>query len=282
MAVGYQASTCGWSWTNRGNPSAIAFSEGTCSNPSSGTKGLRFAPPYEAGMSPTGTWSFSWRSRAKKYAAAEKPFQPTRSMFAGVHGRQTPSFFSRSSWTGWRPPLTRGFGLYAAPISGRSDLGSYEKPCATLNKPDRGMIGGGDDLLAVGLHANSPLHVGLAGAEPHLTDQDVVESDVVPADGGQLVGTTRRQSGKPDLPFPIRSGDGRGVIARKADGDVLPRLGPAPDGQRHVALKDHVAAEDAGQPHVGHGRARPRLPAVPRPQGSVSSLSRRYSLALPL
>ena len=42
---------------------------------------------------------------AKKYAAQEKPFQPTSKMLVGVQGRQTSVYFSFSIWIGVSPPL---------------------------------------------------------------------------------------------------------------------------------------------------------------------------------
>ena len=37
-------------------------------------------------------------------------------------------------------------------------------------------------------------------------------------------------------------------------GDLLVRIGPAPDGHGHVALQDGVVGKHRRQPHVGHER----------------------------
>ena len=54
-----------------------------------------------------------------------------------------------------------------------------------------------------------------------------------------------------DRPFSVGRGRGGLGLAAQRHGHGFARIGPAPDGQRHVALQDHVVAEHAGQFHFG-------------------------------
>ena len=83
----------------------------------------------------------------------------------------------------------------------RGDLGAHEES-------DLAVGCGGDLFLGVFRHADSHFHVGLAGADPDVSDEDVVEFDAVEAFDGELVGAAG--FGWFDFGKPLTGGVGGG------------------------------------------------------------------------
>jgi hypothetical protein len=108
-------------------------------------------------------------------------------------------------------------------------------------------VGGGNRLLTSRAPPQAELNVGLAGADPHLVNKDVVQFDLVlDADGhavGLAIGRYGRQN---DLPVTLRVGLGgdHGIV--QPDRHVFTGIGPTPDRQRPLSLQYHVAAEHFG------------------------------------
>jgi len=113
---------------------------------------------------------------------------------------------------------------------------------------------------------DSELHVGLPGADPHVTEQHVGESLSLGTGDVDLVGTAGRNRPDLDGPLPIGIGDGgcgRDIGgATKGDGHHFTGYGPAPDRIRLIALEHHVIGEnrrDEREDGVRQGRARGSL-----------------------
>src|SRR5262245_16141085 len=106
-----------------------------------------------------------------------------------------------------------------------------------------------------------PLHVGLAGAEPDLADEDVLEDDLILARDGHrvrlAVGLHRLQR---HLPAPVVIGLGADLLAIQRHRDLLARIGPAPDRQLPVPLEHHVTVDYRWQLDVGTSRHRDAQP----------------------
>ena len=116
------------------------------------------------------------------------------------------------------------------------------------------MVRGRDLLLALLAHRQPHLHVRLARADPYLADEDVVQLDLVLAADGHVVGLAIGLHGRQHhLPIALGVGLGRGRRLVELDRDLFAGIGPAPDGQRPVALQHHVAAKHLGQLDVGLG-----------------------------
>src|SRR5262249_11898860 len=88
--------------------------------------------------------------------------------------------------------------------------------------------------------------------QPNLADQDVLQLDgVLALDGHPVrlaVGLDRPERHPPQAEL-VRLG--RLLLAVELHGDLLARVGPAPDGQRLVPLTAYVAADDRRQLHIG-------------------------------
>ena len=99
--------------------------------------------------------------------------------------------------------------------------------------------------LALRVHRarDGPLHVGLPAADPDVAHQDVPEVDRgFPADC-ERVGPARLEGADPSGPLAVLIRDRLGRLVGHADGDFLPGLGPSPDGDRDLALEDHMVSE---------------------------------------
>ncbi len=124
---------------------------------------------------------------------------------------------------------------------------------------DVGVVGGGDlfgGVLndgAVGEAGEGHLHVGLAGGEPEIADEDVVELDGVRAADDESEGAASGLRGKVDAPTADVVGGCGGGEAVEFYGDLFSGGGAAPDVDGHVALKDHVAGEEFGERDFGVG-----------------------------
>lgn len=116
------------------------------------------------------------------------------------------------------------------------------------------MGGGGLEEGVVG-EADGPLHVGLAGAEPDIADDDVAEGDGVGAVHDEVgrVGLDGHR-GEVDAPVAVAVGLGGEGLAAEGDGDLLAAAGGAPDRDDGLALEDGVVGEDGGELHLGAER----------------------------
>ncbi len=96
--------------------------------------------------------------------------------------------------------------------------------------------------------AENKLHVGLAGTDPIFHQkEDVVDGErILPetTSSAELAGVHRRE-----CDAPLAGGVGRGSLRLPGDGHCysFARIGPAPDGNLHVALENHVIAEKERQ-----------------------------------
>ena len=111
---------------------------------------------------------------------------------------------------------------------------------------------------------DGPLHVRLAGADPDLADEHVGEGDGVVALDGYRERAARFLGRQFDGPFAVVVGNARrGITGAQCDRDLLAHVGPAPHGNRLLALENHVVAEDvrhtdiggAGRRHAERGQA---------------------------
>ena len=93
---------------------------------------------------------------------------------------------------------------------------------------------------------NRPFHVRLAGAKPHLADENIGEDQFVgTADRQVLRFVIRGKRVECHPPFAPRIGGGHLLLPGKGHGHGLTRCSRPPDGQRHVALQHHIVAEKA-------------------------------------
>ena len=102
------------------------------------------------------------------------------------------------------------------------------------------------------------VHVGLAGSEPDLADQDVGERERRAWGGGSGGHDTERArfgAGghriESDAPAAAGIGRGRVGLAGEGDRDGFPGIGRSPDGNGHFALQHHVVGERAGEAYDG-------------------------------
>ncbi len=140
---------------------------------------------------------------------------------------------------------------------GRHGGGALQAEHANL-----GEVGGGDLLLGVGGLLDGPLHVGLAGADPDLANEDVLH-------GGDARGTADLEFGgddaggervELDLPAAVGIGGGLLLLGPHGDGDVLIWIGGAPDGNGLALLKDHVVGKDRRELDGGVGEGKRAAP----------------------
>lgn len=111
------------------------------------------------------------------------------------------------------------------------------------------MRGVWDVGLRVGLHLHFPLHVRLAGGEPHFADEHVLHAHVA-----RLQHLRLRIGGhgiELHHPLAARVGFGGLFLPGKLDHDLLTRRGLAPNRHRFVPLEHHVIGEDGGELHRG-------------------------------
>ena len=97
------------------------------------------------------------------------------------------------------------------------------------------------------------LHIGLPRADPHLTDQHVLQRNGLPVRNGNRIRSSRVGSFQLQHPFSVRSAtgsDGRSV-PRPGRRHLGPRFGPAPKRRLALPLQNHVAAENGSQPDFG-------------------------------
>jgi len=139
----------------------------------------------------------------------------------------------------------------------------------------RGLLLRDDDIVRHGPHLHRIMgiaaefaldvidHVGLAAAEPHLADDNVVDCfRGIPVTGDEKPAhRARGEDRQLTRPFPIgaRRGHetrpGRGpALGVEADRDRGARLGPAPDRDRLPGLEHGMVADDGRQANVGPGR----------------------------
>ena len=122
------------------------------------------------------------------------------------------------------------------------------------------VIGGGDLFVGVlndgtaGEAGERHLHVGLAGGEPEVAEEDVVELDGVGGADDESEGTAGGLGGEVDAPAAERVGCGGCGEAVEVDGDLFAGCGVAPDVDGHVALENHVAGEEFGEGDFSDGR----------------------------
>jgi len=104
--------------------------------------------------------------------------------------------------------------------------------------------------------ANRPGHVRLAGTEPHLPHEDILDLDRVGSLHGEGESLGNGQGIEPQFPLPIGSRRGRLCLSRDRDRDLLSRRRRPPDWDGNVALEDHVAGEHGRKYDLGWGDRR--------------------------
>ena len=97
---------------------------------------------------------------------------------------------------------------------------------------------------AVERTAQLEFHVGLAAAEPHIADQNIVKLDTLTASDFEGVWAAGRRRLNLYLPAVIGGGDSRCRAAANRHLDLVAWLGPTPDLVQLIALQYHVVAED--------------------------------------
>ncbi len=95
-----------------------------------------------------------------------------------------------------------------------------------MQQADLRAVGGGHRLLASRAPPQAELHVGLARADPHFADEDVVQLDLVFAADGYAVGLAIGLHGR-EHDFPVALGSGRGIV--ELNRNIFTGIGPAPD-----------------------------------------------------
>ncbi len=130
--------------------------------------------------------------------------------------------------------------------------------------PARGALADRGAPLCVGQdQVQGPLHVRLAGAEPDLSDQHVLDGEGLRSRRDLDPERTARRRGlelRSPLPVITRAGRHRlRVGPGPAEADLLAGVSPTPEGRRRLALEDHAVGEDCREPEVcgrGEGRGR--------------------------
>ena len=124
-------------------------------------------------------------------------------------------------------------------------------------------VGGGDlfvgvfDDGGVGEAAEGHLHVGLAGGDPDVADEEVGEGEGRGGGGagdGEREGAAGLFGGEPEAPLAEAVGGGGLGLLVEGDVDGLGGGGPAPDVDGGAALEDAVVGEDVGEAEGGGGR----------------------------
>ena len=118
-----------------------------------------------------------------------------------------------------------------------------------LDEAEVRMRGVRDVGLRVGLHLHFPLHVRLAGGEPHFADQHVLHAHIARLQHLWL--RIRGHGIELHHPFAARIGLRGLLLPRELDDDLLTGRGLAPNRHRFVPLEHHVVGEDGRQPHFG-------------------------------
>jgi hypothetical protein len=117
--------------------------------------------------------------------------------------------------------------------------------------------GGGEFLFVVrhslrprpiGLHAESKVR--LAGGKPHVSQQNLAQHDLAIAAEFQIQWSSRRKGRQFQAPTTVRSGFGRGVMARELRANLGGRSGGSPDRDLLISLENHVVREEIGQADV--------------------------------
>ena len=106
----------------------------------------------------------------------------------------------------------------------------------------------GDLQIGVIALRDAPLHVRLAGADPHLADEDVFELHLVGALDAHRRGFRAGRHGiEFHGPLALRIGLAGLGLAAESDSDLRAGRVPAPDRVRLLLLKHHVVADDGGE-----------------------------------
>ena len=108
------------------------------------------------------------------------------------------------------------------------------------------MLGRRDLFLSLVAVGNRPLHVALAGTEPDVADQNIVDGDWCLVIGGRSQLPRFGGSGQGievDLPLAVRAGHSRLLLPRKFYSYSFAGRTPAPDWDGPVALQNGVIRE---------------------------------------
>src|SRR5690606_31915368 len=89
--------------------------------------------------------------------------------------------------------------------------------------------------------------IGLSGTEPDVPDQDVTYHDFVVAGNLHHVRAASFHGGDPDLPVAPPVCAEAVDVSGKGQCQALPRISPAPDIERYLALKYHPVADQGGK-----------------------------------
>ena len=114
-------------------------------------------------------------------------------------------------------------------------------------------------LLEVGVVGvvDAPLHVRLAGTDPDLADEHVVERDrVLALDGERVRAAVFLHGIEEHVPHAVGAGGGRVGLAAERYRDRLARISLAPDFVLDALLEHHVVAEHVVERHVSPGWGR--------------------------
>jgi hypothetical protein len=115
---------------------------------------------------------------------------------------------------------------------------------ADLREVGGGDVGGGDRQALV----ERPVHVGLAGGEPDLADEEIGNGERLAGglddEGMRAAG---RQGGQAHEPVAPGVALGAGLATGEGDAHAAERRGPAPDGEGLVALEHGVILKGRGE-----------------------------------
>ncbi len=162
---------------------------------------------------------------------------------------------------GYGGEVLRGLGCAEGPAGGGFDVleGVVGGVLLDEQEADLRVVGGGDlfvgvfDYSVAGEAREGHLHVGLAGGEPEVSDEDVFELEGVGSVDGEGEGASGGLGGEVEAPAAEVVRDGGVGAAVEIDGDLLAGCGAPPDVDGHLALEDHVAGEDFGEGDFGSG-----------------------------
>ena len=111
---------------------------------------------------------------------------------------------------------------------------------------------------AVQRTAQLEFHIGLAAAEPHVADQNIVKLDSLTTGDFNRVWAAGWRRLNLYLPAVIGGGNSRCRAAPNRHLDPVARPGPTPDLVQFVALQYHVIAEDRADKRKPRGCRRRR------------------------
>ena len=111
--------------------------------------------------------------------------------------------------------------------------------------PDRGEIGGCDFEPSIFYTLDRLFHIALPAEDPDVANEDIIQAQrlTLPLNGQLLRRGVCLHRGERHFPRAVFGRAGRLLLAGEGNGYFFVRRRPAPDGDRFVALEDHVRLE---------------------------------------